>query len=152
MNFSCSRLALSLFIGALLSGCAIAESVRQPRPIRIECQGTRLDLYQKAKEALEKNQYKIRVDSRVEGLLKAYRRPEQVNFGDQTMFNGALYVMAQTDSAAITLYIYRIMDIPAEGQEPVIEVSYDERNASVFTRSLYQSLIDDVRRSCAQPK
>lgn len=152
MHFSCCCLAFLLFVGTLLSGCAIADSVRQPRPIRIECQGTRLDLYQKAKEALEKHQYKIRVDNRVEGVLKAYRRPEQVNFGDQTMFNGALYVLAQTDSAAITLYIYRIMDIPPEGREPIIEVSYDERNASVFTRSLYQSLIDDVRRSCVQPK
>ncbi|MDW8466467.1 MAG: hypothetical protein RML35_09930 [Chloroherpetonaceae bacterium] len=141
-----------IFVITLLSGCVLADSVRQPRPIRIACEGSRLDLYQKAKEVLERQQYKIRVDNRLDGILKAYRRPEQVNFGDQIMFNGALYVMATIDSAVITLYIYRILDIPAEEQEPVIEVSYDERNASVFTRSLYQPLIDEMRRSCAQPK
>ncbi|MCS7013457.1 MAG: hypothetical protein RMI34_08520 [Chloroherpetonaceae bacterium] len=148
----CRNLSWFIFVITLLSGCVLADSVRQPRPIRIACEGSRLDLYQKAKEVLERQQYKIRVDNRLDGILKAYRRPEQVNFGDQIMFNGALYVMATIDSAVITLYIYRILDIPAEEQEPVIEVSYDERNASVFTRSLYQPLIDEMRRSCAQPK
>ncbi|MCS7210003.1 MAG: hypothetical protein NZ844_00010 [Chloroherpetonaceae bacterium] len=148
----CRNSSWFIFVMTLLSGCVLADSVRQPRPIRIACEGSRLDLYQKAKEVLERQQYKIRVDNRLDGILKAYRRPEQVNFGDQIMFNGALYVMATIDSAVITLYIYRILDIPAEEQEPVIEVSYDERNASVFTRSLYQPLIDEMRRSCAQPK
>ncbi len=139
-------------IATALGGCAFVNSVREPRPIRVACEGSRLDLYQKAKETLERHSYKIRVDKRVEGVLKAYRTPEQVHYGDQTIFNGSLYVEATIDSAAVTLFIYRVMEIPAEGREPSIEVSYDEKNSTLYTRQLFQPLLDDIRRSCANPK
>ncbi len=148
----CSRPLSLALIAVLFGACAFVNSVRQPRPIRIICEGSRLDLYQKAKGALEKHNYKIRVDNRVEGVLKAYRTPEQVHFGDQTIFNGALYVETVIDSVAVTLFIYRVMEIPAEGREPAIEVSYDEKNSTLYTRPLFQPLLDDLRRACANLK
>ncbi len=130
-----------------ISGCAIAESVRQPRPMRIECAGkSKLDRFELLKAALEKNAFRLTSENFDEGKLTAARFPAPVFLGDQTMFQGGLHLIGEVDSVSITIYLYKAMD--ADKENPKLEVSYDEKNSSLYVKPFFQQLLIDLRKNC----
>lgn len=137
-------------VGAIFSGCAIAESVRQPRPMRIECRAkSKLDRFELLRTVLEKNAFRLTSENFEEGRLTAARFPAPVFMGDQTLFYGGLHLIGEIDSTSITLYLYKAMD--AEKEKPKLEVSYDEKNAPIYVRPFFDQLLIDLRRACNEP-
>lgn len=139
-----------LIVGVAISGCAIADSVRQPRPMRVECASkTKLDRFELLKTALEKNAFMLTAEDFEKGRLTAARFPAPVFLGDQTMFHGGLHLIAEIDSTSITLYLYKAMN--ADKEKPKLEVSYDEKNAPLYVRPFFDQLLIDLRRGCLSP-
>jgi hypothetical protein len=139
-------LALSFVLG--LCGCAITESVRHPRPMRIECRlKSKIDRLELLKNALEKNAYRIISENIESGVVTAARFPSPVFLGDQVMFQGGLRLNAQIDSSAITLYLYKAMN--PDKETPKLEVSYDEQNSPLYVKPFFDQLLLDLRRGCA---
>lgn len=118
--------------------------------MRIECASkSKLDRFELLKTALEKNAFQLTSENFEEGKITAARFPAPVFLGDQTMFHGGLHLIAEIDSSAITLYLYKAMD--AEKEKPKLEVSYDEKNAPLYVRPFFEQLLIDLRRGCLNP-
>ncbi len=138
-----------ILLCALLSGCAITESVRQPRPMRIECSTkSKLDRFELLKTALEKNAFRLTGEDYENGTLTAARFPSPVFLGDQVMFQGGLHLVGEVDSTSITIYLYKAMN--ADKENPKLEVSYDEKNSPLYVKPFFEQLLIDLRKGCAE--